>query len=578
MTNRFLVATSIALTVICVDSTSAADLDSPKPPAEPALPPPPLWTGFYAGLNAGYAFDASPSFSTFGFPVHTGFTNFFSGTHAFASAASATGVSFANAEGPIGGGQVGFNYQFGGAVLGLEADIQGVGARGRGGFLGRADASVLGIPSETTAIGVENEKSLDWLGTVRGRVGYLVTPSLLGYATGGLAYGKATLDAWGSQAWVGTIGQFLQTPGAAGRLSDTLVGWTIGGGAEWAFAPNISVKAEYLYYDLGNVHFPSGALTTRLFSGLGDTIAASSRTRFDGHIARLGLNYHFRPIGAATPEQPLGPPPLWLGFYAGLNAGYSWDGSSAVFSTAIPGQADIDALFAPVYAGLSHGAASTFAATGTSSAPANGFVAGGQAGYNYRFERVVVGLEADIQGAGVKGRGGFLGAASASLAGGADTVLSAVQNEKTIDWLGTVRGRVGYLITPRLLGYASGGFAYGGVTAHSTLFSGWSGDVVGPLLQWSNSVGRFSDTRLGWTVGGGAEWAFSPNLSVKAEYLFYDLGDARFLSTPSTTGLFGLLFNTEVAVSRIRFEGHLARAGVNYHFNCFDAPPVIAKY
>jgi outer membrane immunogenic protein len=147
-----------------------------------------------------------------------------------------------------------------------------------------------------------------------------------------------------------------------------------------------------------------------------------------------------------------------------------------------------------------------------------------------------------------------------------------------VDWLGTLRGRIGYLVTPALLGYATGGLAYGGASLRTTSYSIWSGNILGPLLRSSGSTGELSNVRIGWTVGGGAEWAFAPNLSAKAEYLLYDLGEARFAASPLATDLFGAFFNAELPTYQARFRGHVARAGVNYHFDLFQPSPLKMKY
>ena len=92
----------------------------------------------------------------------------------------------------------------------------------------------------------------------------------------------------------------------AGNFSDTRVGWTAGAGLEWMFWPNWSTKVEYLYYDLGNVTFTNGVLATSYLTPrlagptLSAAVASQSRTRFDGHIVRVGVNYHFN-WGAPAP-------------------------------------------------------------------------------------------------------------------------------------------------------------------------------------------------------------------------------------------------------------------------------------
>jgi outer membrane immunogenic protein len=197
-------------------------------------------------------------------------------------------------------------------------------------------------------------------------------------------------------------------------------------------------------------------------------------------------------------------------------------------------------------------------------------------GYNYQVGNAfVAGLEADIQGATIRGRGSFTGAGAGFTTFGrttfTDSVSSAVEHEKRVDWLGTVRGRIGYLATPTLLAFATGGLAYGGVTANSHISQFWGGDDLVFELHSPGGVGAFSDTRVGWTVGGGLEWMFMPNWSVKGEYLYYDLGTATWNSDPVYTVANHFQTSTSVANSLIaqsttRFDGHIARAGVNYHF------------
>jgi outer membrane immunogenic protein len=264
-------------------SALAADLPSTKaPPYFPPPPPPPMWTGFYVGLNAGGTWSDNNSVNTVSSPTFPGFP--FVPLAGLASASVPTGQS----GGFIGGGQIGYNWQFSNNfVAGLEADIQGVAHSGNAGA-----ASTFGIvgavPVATT---LSSTKTLDYLGTVRGRLGYLVTPTLLAYGTGGLAYGGVTSNT--------LIQQFGLTNGfvglGAGNFSDTRVGWTAGGGVEWMFWPNWSAKAEYLYYDLGSVTY-AGSLNV---GPIGYAIPLST-ARFNGHIVRAGVNYHFN-WGAPAP-------------------------------------------------------------------------------------------------------------------------------------------------------------------------------------------------------------------------------------------------------------------------------------
>jgi len=286
-----------ALAVVMAGSAFAADLPSYKAPPPPPPPPPPLWTGFYVGLNAGYTWTNSNSINVVAAPgpcdpaAGNGCT--LQPNYSVLSALAASGVVSSNNSGFIGGGQIGYNWQFyNGAVLaGIEADIQGIaGSRQRGGF-----ASVIPSPnfpafpqvSLTTA-----SRALDYIGTVRGRLGWLFTPTLLVYGTGGLAYGGVSLNYGVAQTCIGCA--FTVAPFAAASFSDTRVGWTAGGGFEWMFMPRWSAKVEYLYYDLGNVALNSAMIGTN--AGNGPLFLSSfpqARTRFSGNIVRAGVNYHF---------------------------------------------------------------------------------------------------------------------------------------------------------------------------------------------------------------------------------------------------------------------------------------------
>jgi|SRR5579875_2711177 outer membrane immunogenic protein len=265
----------------------------PTPAAPP--PPPPMWTGFYIGLNAGYEWAANKSVdvtsvsTTPGIPAAVGL------------AALANGSVPVEDSGFIGGGQIGYNYQLFGSnwVAGIEADIDGLaGAHGGGSTasVGTFPPAIL-VPVNTA---LNATKSLDYLGTVRGRIGYLLTPTLLIYGTGGLAYG-------GVQSEIGivqTVPTFFGTftgLGVSSSLSNTQVGWTAGGGVEWMFLPNWSAKVEYLYYDLGTV------TATALLNAVAPVApitgvygAVQDRTRFNGNIVRLGVDYHFN-WGAPAP-------------------------------------------------------------------------------------------------------------------------------------------------------------------------------------------------------------------------------------------------------------------------------------
>ncbi|PWB82656.1 MAG: porin family protein [Methylocystaceae bacterium] len=265
-------ATAIAL-ALTAGSALAADLPSRKGPPVYIEPAPVFtWTGFYGGVNVGYGW-ADPRNvygSEYFLNVPTGLAWSYNGP---------------NFDGVLGGGQIGYNYQFAGTgfVVGVEADIQAADLSGASAGFGN---NIGYFPYLTT------RQTIDWFGTVRGRVGYAVLPTLLVYGTGGFAYGG------GSSRF--TYFDSANFSAFSSESNDTRTGWTAGGGVEWAFLPNWSAKVEYLYVDLGrgpgfwsNQFNPVGALTA--FSS--NQVGASNRF----HTVKVGLNYHFNLFGSAGP-------------------------------------------------------------------------------------------------------------------------------------------------------------------------------------------------------------------------------------------------------------------------------------
>jgi outer membrane immunogenic protein len=260
----------------------AADL-APKPLYKaPPLAPVLTWNGWYVGGNAGWIHSkeeltttATPtSDAALGLGIPAGVSE--------GLAALTNSTSSGSRNGFIGGGQIGYNWQFNTFVTGLEADIQGItGLNNSGSAL--TGATVVGVPVTSLATATADTK---YLGTVRGRIGFLATPTFLVYGTGGLAYGGVSASASVTQA--GTNGF---AGAGAGSFSDTRVGWTAGAGLEWLFAPNWSVKAEYLHYDLGTANFTWQATSGFFATPVYQTNASS--VKFDGDLVRAGLNYHF---------------------------------------------------------------------------------------------------------------------------------------------------------------------------------------------------------------------------------------------------------------------------------------------
>jgi outer membrane immunogenic protein len=212
------------------------------------------WTGPYVGatLGGGWA-DSNVTESvgaTFCNPAIGGCT---AGPAASAALAAAVPRTFsAGHSGAVGGGEFGYNWQTGLFVLGFEADISG--STISGGTLVSGASAIAGFPANTVAVFGSANAKVDYLGTVRGRAGFLLMPPLLTYLTAGLAYGGASSNTTLAESVDGpcSCGDF---PAVHGSSSIPRLGWTFGGGMEYMFAPHWTVKAEYLYYDLGSVTY-----------------------------------------------------------------------------------------------------------------------------------------------------------------------------------------------------------------------------------------------------------------------------------------------------------------------------------
>jgi len=286
-------------------SAFATDLPLPtytKAPAftkAPAIADPTYnWSGWYGGLNAGWVGGPGSVSNNASIVATSDFPD-----NAQAMARGATNNTTGASSGFIGGGQFGYNYQFSHLfVAGFEADIQGLTGAHKGSS--SAVGTVLvpnsnsDAPTDIASVVTNstNSHGLSYLGTLRARIGVLVAPSFLLYATGGLAYGGARSDT--------TIVQSIDDPPLAtlktsGSFSKTRVGYAVGAGGEWMLSSNWSAKLEYLYYDLGSVTYATGGLASDIGAVIGSTgtgvaaVATSSQVRFKDNIVRVGLNYHF---------------------------------------------------------------------------------------------------------------------------------------------------------------------------------------------------------------------------------------------------------------------------------------------
>jgi outer membrane immunogenic protein len=234
------------------------------------------------------------------------------------------------------------------------------------------------------------------------------------------------------------------------------------------------------------------------------------------------------------------PPPVeylsWTGFYAGLNLGGAW-GDSKYNLTFPPATA-----YPPVtQALLANDGAATLHMSNVSS--------GGQIGYNWQVNNLVLGPEADIQYMGLRKTNVFT--QNGPVAAPIVTPFVFTESSRS-DWMATIRGRLGFA-AGRVLFYGTGGVAFADSQSADTL----AFPTFAPPATFTGTGAR-SSIQTGWTAGGGIEWAFNDHWTAKAEYLYAQFPTSTTAMTPINT-IFLQAYTDRLTVN-------LARAGVNYKF------------
>ena len=240
------------------------------------------WTGFYVGLNAGYAWSDANAGSTFscltGPATPCNYNN-----DTIANRGNLTiignGASGALSDtGFAGGLQGGFNWVSGGVLIGAESDFNAF-------RLGSKHQTTSVLPTLVPII-VTSSASVEtnWLFTARGRLGWAATSSMMLYGTGGLA-------ATDGQASNFFTDYFSPSETGGSSKSNILIGYVVGGGAEWALDRQWSLKAEYLFLNFGSISTSVSDLNTP-GSGFGNN-ALATKVDLDAQIVRVGLNHKF---------------------------------------------------------------------------------------------------------------------------------------------------------------------------------------------------------------------------------------------------------------------------------------------
>ena len=297
---------SFALIVLAAGTASAADM----PIKAPLYEAPPVavynWTGCYIGANGGYAWQSGGSSYRYDPNNNQDPINGIPSTVFIAATGLQTIPTPASTDGKglTGGGQVGCNWQMDRrVVLGIEGDIDTLRVSGSVATVGPNAAGFLfgfyqvGPSALVTGGGTANEQvSLRWLSTIRARAGLpVLADRALIFVTGGLAVGGAS-----SSGMVDVHTNFTPSDIVwGGSNSSVRTGYAVGGGFEYALTDHWTTKAEYLYYNLGNVSHPLNLLTNTTSTPVSDIYPTLGTTAsaVHGSLIRLGLNYRFDWLG-----------------------------------------------------------------------------------------------------------------------------------------------------------------------------------------------------------------------------------------------------------------------------------------
>jgi opacity protein-like surface antigen len=373
------------------------------------------------------------------------------------------------------GGHWGYNLQAGNWLLGLEASLDGSSITGHSGdqFAGAAP-------------GASYNGKLRWFGSFTPRLGY-ARDNWLVYAKGGLAAGEIHAQLFNATSLLVT------------DQRNDHIGWTIGAGVEYALTSNWIFGLEYNYADLGEQTY-GGLLRKTTGTILGNPNEYHLHPKFGTVLARLSYKPG-EPRSIAAPIRTSISAGIWQGIYAGVHGGYGW--GDMRYSWPLLG--DTSNSFAPL-------------AGGSFRQDLDGGVYGGHVGYNLQAGNWLLGLEASLNGSSIAGHSGdqFPGA-------GLDPGSS--YNGK-LKWFGSLTPRLGYARDNWLI-YAKGGAAAGEVQVRLA-------DPVNPAFPIFIAENK---DHIGWTVGGGIEYAWTSNWIFGLEYNYYDLGSQTYGGLLKSPGL-----------------------------------------
>lgn len=240
------------------------------------------------------------------------------------------------------------------------------------------------------------------------------------------------------------------------------------------------------------------------------------------------------------------------GLSAGVHAGAAW-GRSKYGTDANCPPAIVDAVFCNAAPEPSAVNGSAVAASGSGRMSLHGPAGGAQVAYNWQEDRLVYGGEADFSLLDIDETATASGAFPFVFAG----TQYSVTNSTAVKWMSALRARLGMTIAPEILLYATGGVALAQIKVSGT----YSDDANNGIVPGGSGSASSDKVKAGWVLGGGAQWAFDRQWSLKAEYLYTDFGsvsvDVPLTNSPAFTQT--ITANSEVSL-------HLLRVGLDYRF------------
>jgi outer membrane immunogenic protein len=555
------------------------------------------WSGFYAGLGVG----------TRSAVVDASVTSAFRGTQNLLVPPGCVGVGFANSGIPCPGGEsldntafrvspyVGFNWQFAPQwVTGLEADFGWAKASRTLSGMYHPGGSISLMPgSGDSSFSVKT----DWDASIRARLGFLVTPTFQVYGTGGPAWIHLAQTSncptspfffcGGGTIPVGNNNSVVFPTNGPASITDstTRLGWTAGAGTEVLLGGNWIARAEYRYADFGTWS-PTDVRNCISGGTVGCNVGAPVQTVTDAvhvrtHTATFGVAYKFDWGGGAGSSnayaQAAGPlvykaPPAAVASWSGLYLGAGIGTRSAVVDGSVPSAATAAGVFAAVnWTGpTTCGAGTGTVCPGGESLDNTAFRVNPYIGYNWQIGSQWL--------AGVEGDWGWANA-SRTLSGvwypGGSPNFFQGQGDASFSvkttWDASIRARLGFLVTPTFQVYGTGGPAWIHVAQTSNCPTAQTSNYCGsgfaqpqlPLDNFAPASITSSTTRLGWTIGAGAEMMLWRNWIARAEYRYADFG--TWTNTDVRPCGFAPCAHGSLTVTdSLRLQTHLATLGLAY--------------